>query len=203
MVKAVFFVSSLSGSGIDNCIPRFILEASSFQFEIPTNAILFFPSSRASSNSAWITLRGLLGECSARPISSKKIIEIFFFLFSTLKLSNCFLALLKIFSTPFDVLAIEPWYELKINLGKVWKRGLSEASPFIDLLINWILKDLLHPGLPTINIGILLLIATNNEKILSNKALFCAIPSSNSILPKTYFSSLNGISMKSIFGRYL
>ena len=51
-----------------------------------------------------------------------------------------------------------------------------EALPFIALYINCTLRDLLHPGLPTINIGTLLLIATNSENIFSNKARFFEIP---------------------------
>ena len=58
-------------------IPLFIFAASKAQFDIPKNAILFSPSFSSYSNFAWITFKGLLGECSARPISSKYIIEIF------------------------------------------------------------------------------------------------------------------------------
>ena len=193
----MFLISSSSGSGIDKNIPRFIFEASKVQFDMPTKATFFSPSLRSYSNSEWITLRGLFGECSARPISSKKIIDILFLLSSSLNFSNAFLAFLKTFSTPWDVLPIEPWYEFKIIPGNSLNRILFDLYPFIDLLINWTLKDLLHPGFPTINIGTLLFMATNNEKILSNNALFFAIPFSRSILFTTNNSSLWGTSKKS------
>ena len=91
-MNAVFLVSSSSGSGIDKNIPRFILDASKAQFDIPTKAIFLSPSFKSYSNSECITFRGLLGECSASPISSKKIIDILFFLSSELKLVKAFLA---------------------------------------------------------------------------------------------------------------
>ena len=47
-------------------------------------------------------------------------------------------------------------------------------------------------------IGTLLLIATNNENTFSNRALFFAIPLSNLILSTKNFSSLIGISIKSL-----
>ena len=56
--------SSLSGSGFDNVIPLFYLEASSAQFEIPTNATL------GGSRNECKTFKGLWGDISARPISS-------------------------------------------------------------------------------------------------------------------------------------
>ena len=138
-----------------------------------------------------------MGECSARPISSKYIKETTF----SWLLLNCnwvkvLLALVKTFSTPFDVLAKEPWYEWIIIFGKSLKKLFSETEPCIDLFINCILKDLLQPGLPTINIGTLQLIEINKEKIFSNKALFCAIPLSNLILFTMNFCSLNGKSKK-------
>lgn len=56
--------SSSSGSGLDNVIPLFYLEASNAQFEIPTKATL------NSSRRECKTLSGLCGEISANPISS-------------------------------------------------------------------------------------------------------------------------------------
>ena len=159
---------------------------------MPTKAIFLSPSLRSYSNSECITLRGLFGECSARPISSKKIIEILFFLSSFFNLFKALLAFLKIFLTPSEVLPIDPWKEFKIILGKPLNSGFFDSSPFIALLINWTLKDLLQPGFPTINIGTLVLIATNNENMLSFKALFFAIPFSSSIFSIIYVSSFSG-----------
>ena len=48
--------------------------------------------------------------------------------------------------------------------------------------INLTLKDLLQPGLPTINKGILLFMQTNKENKFSNNDLFFAIPSGIDIL---------------------
>jgi hypothetical protein len=58
------FKSSKVGSGLDRVITLFILEASSYQFEIPTVATF------GGSNKLWSTLRGLCGDISANPISS-------------------------------------------------------------------------------------------------------------------------------------
>ena len=57
---------------------------------------------------------------------------------------------------------------------------MNESLPFIDLNINWALKDLLHPGLPIINNGIFVFKHTKIENKFSNKALFFAIPLSKS-----------------------
>ena len=75
---------------------------------------------------------------------------------------------------------------------------LSVNSPFILFKISSKLKDLLQPGFPTINIGILLFIQQNKEKIFSNKALFLAIPLGISILSAIKFSSNFGIYKKSL-----
>ena len=77
-----------------------------------------------------MTLRGLLGECSASPISSKYIIDIILSKLSLLFFKRS-LAFLKIFNTPLDVDPKEPWNELIYNLGKDLNTILSEASPFI------------------------------------------------------------------------
>ena len=76
MVLDVFLTSFSSGSGIDKYKPRFIFDASKDQLDIPTKAIFLSASFKSYSNSECITLSGLFGECSAKPISSKKIIEI-------------------------------------------------------------------------------------------------------------------------------
>ena len=52
--------------------------------------------------------------------------------------------------------------------------------------INLTLKDLLQPGLPTINKGILLFMQTNKENKFSNNDLFFAIPSGIDILFAIY-----------------
>ena len=197
IVKAVCFVSFSVGSGIDKNIPLFIFDASKDQFEMPTKAILLSPSFKSYSNWECMTFKGLLGECSANPISSKKIKDILFFLSSSFSLLYLSLDNLKTFRTPSEVLSIEPWYEFNIIFGNLLNNKAFEELPFIALFINWTLKDLLQPGLPTIKIGILLLIVTNNENILSNKALFFAIPFSSSMLFTTYNSSFWGTSRKS------
>ena len=198
MVNEVFIVSSSSGSGIDINIPLFILAASSSQFEIPTKAILLSPSFKSYSNSEWIIFRGLYGEYSARPISSKNIIGIIFFLSSFDKFFSIFLVLENTLSTPLEVLPIDPWYELIINFGINLNNGLFDELPFIALFINWTLRDLLHPGLPTIKIGTLFIIVVNNENIFSSKALFLEIPFSNLIFLSKYSCSNFGISRKSV-----
>ena len=63
--------------------------------------------------------------------------------------------------------------------------------------INLTLKDLLQPGLPTINKGILLFMQTNKENKFSNNDLFFAIPSGGFILFAMNFCSISGISKKS------
>ena len=88
--------------------PLFIFEASKLQFDIPTKAIFLSSSFKSYSNSACITFKGLLGECSARPISSKKIIDIFLSLSLFGTFFKIFLAFKKIFCTPFEVLPIDP-----------------------------------------------------------------------------------------------
>ena len=70
-------------------------------------------------------------------------------------------------------------------------------SPLILFKIYSTLKDLLQPGFPTINKGILLLIHTNKAKRFSNKALFLAIPSGISILLAIKYSSIIGNFKKS------
>ena len=202
IVNAVSLLSSSSGSRIDIDNPLFILAASKIQFEIPTNATLFSPLFCSYSNSEWITLRGLFGECSASPISSKNIKGILFLLFSPSKFSCSLRALLNTFSIPFEVLDIEPWYAYTIIFGKFLNKSESEVLPSIDFINNCTLKDLLLPGLPTMKIGTLVFIATNNEKIFSNKALFFAIPLSIFILLMTNCSSFKGNSRKS-FSLYI
>ena len=63
--------------------------------------------------------------------------------------------------------------------------------------ISSTLKDLLQPGFPTINKGILLQMQTNKEKMFSNNALFLAIPFGISILFAMKFSSIIGNFKKS------
>ena len=65
------------------------------------------------------------------------------------------------------------------SFGKVLKSKESESSPFIDLNNNWTLNDLLQPGFPTMNNGILEVIQTNNTNILFNRASFFVIPEGN------------------------
>ena len=60
------------------------------------------------------------------------------------------------------------------------------------------LNDLLQPGFPTMNKGILLLMQTNKAKRFSNKALFLAIPSGISILFAMKYSSIIGRVRKSL-----
>ena len=79
-----------------------------------------------------MTLSGLFGECSARPISSKYIIEIILSKFFSLAF-KIFLAVLKIFNTPFEVDPNEPWKALMNNFGKDLNKKLSEESPCIAL----------------------------------------------------------------------
>ena len=67
---------------------------------------------------------------------------------------------------------------------------------FITLLISLTLNDLLLPGFPIINIGILVFTPTNKENKFSNKALFLAIPLSNSRLSAIKFSSNSGKNKK-------
>ena len=111
---------------------------------------------------------------------------------------------MKTFLTPLEVLPIEPWNELVIILGRFLKIGLFEELPFIALLISCTLKDLLQPGLPTINIGTFVLIVINRANKLSKSALFLAIPFSNSIFLAMNFCSLFGRSKKfSYFLSYL
>ena len=62
------------------------------------------------------------------------------------------------------------------NWGKDLNNVLFEAVPIIDLYKSWTLRDLLQPGLPTINKGILELTHTNKVNKLFNNALFFAIP---------------------------
>ena len=76
-------------------------------------------------------------------------------------------------------------------------KKLFVKSPFILFKISSTLNDLLHPGFPTINKGILLLMQTNNEKMFSNKALFLAMPFGISILLAMKFSSMVGNFKKS------
>ena len=76
-------------------------------------------------------------------------------------------------------------------------KKFSVKSPFILFKISSTLNDLLQPGFPTINSGILLFMQTNNEKMFSNKALFLAIPFGISILLAMKFSSMDGNFKKS------
>ena len=62
------------------------------------------------------------------------------------------------------------------TFGKFWKNSLKESFPFIGLKINWELKDLLIPGFPIINKGILVFKQTKIGNKFSNKALFLGIP---------------------------
>ena len=80
---------------------------------------------------------------------------------------------------------------------------LSELSPFIDLNNSWTLKDLLHPGFPTINKGILAVTHTNNTNKLFNNASFFAIPGGILTLLMIYFSSFKGISKKFLLKLFL
>ena len=163
---------------------------------MPTKAIFLLPSFKSYSNSEWMTFNGLFFECSARPISSKKNIEITF-LFFLFAFSKDFLALSKTDLTPSEVELKEPWYELTIILGSLLKSLLSDnSSPFIDFDNNWTLNDLLHPGFPTINKGTLAFMQTNKANIFSKRALFFAIPSFISMLSTIYFSSFFGNSSK-------
>ena len=188
------------GSGIVTVIPLFILEASNIQFDTPKNEIFLSSSFKSYSNSLCITFKGLWGECSAKPISSKYIVlilDLFSFTF------NISLAFSKIAFTPSEVLFNAPWYVLTYIFGYFWKNEFVDMLPFIALFINWTLKVLLHPGLPMVNIGIFVLIATNKENKFSNNALFFAIPFSNLTLSAIKFSSLSGIIKKSYLLSFL
>ena len=85
------------------------------------------------------------------------------------------------------------------TFGKCWKKSLKESLPFIDLKINWALNDLLLPGFPIINKGILVFKQTNIENKFSNKALFLAIPFSRSTESAIIFCIIFGKSSKSNF----
>ena len=100
--------------------------------------------------------------------------------------------------TSSDWLQREPWYLVHIKLGKCLKKVFSVKSPLILFKIYSTLKDLLQPGLPTMNKGILLLMHTNKAKRFSNKALFFAIPFGISILLAMKYSSLIGNFKKSL-----
>ena len=76
MISAVFKISSLSGSGFDKVNALFIFDASIFQLEIPTKAILNLFSSY--SNWECIAFNGLFGLRSAKPNSSKNTIAMNF-----------------------------------------------------------------------------------------------------------------------------
>ena len=107
-----------------------------------------------------------------------------------------FLAFLKMFKTPLEVEPFEPWKELINNFGKVLNKALSDESPFIALNKSCTLKDLLQPGLPTINKGTFALTQENIVNKFSNKALFFAIPFFISIFRAIYCCSRSGTKMK-------
>ena len=88
--------------------------------------------------------------------------------------------------------------EYSFMLGKNLKRLPNDEEPFIDLFINLRLKDLLHPGFPIINKGILLFIQQNNAKIFSNNALLFHIPFFNIILSTINLCSSKGYLRKSL-----
>ena len=76
---------------------------------MPTNAILLSSSILSSySNLECITFKGLFGECSANPISSKNIIDIFSLFPSFFNFSSDLEAFSKISTTSSEVLHNEP-----------------------------------------------------------------------------------------------
>ena len=193
MITAVSIRSSSSGSGNERNIPLFILLASSFQFDIPTNATLLIALS-SYSNLEWITFNGLCGDISAKPISSKNIIDITSV--TALLASPCvlfvstFVALSNNCNTLSDVDVALPWNEVTIKRGYRAKKLFCEFCPFIALHKNCTLNDLLHPGLPHIKTGILFITHTNKVNIFSSKAAFFAIPCGTSIWSIIYIFSL-------------
>ena len=125
-----------------------------------------------------MTFNGLNFDISARPISSKKIIDLIsssFSPFSFLDLNTSF-AFSNTFKTPAEVLVSLPWKVIRIILGYFLKKLFLENSPFIAAYNKFALRLLLHPGLPQINKGILVQTQTNKANILSNRALFFAMP---------------------------
>ena len=149
---------------------RFILAESSVQFDRPTMAIGGLTSIVCS------TLRGMSGECSARPTSSSSSTE-------TIEVACCWkrhaMSNWCWIAPPCDIGL--HWYGKMWIAGKSRKKALGERFPCKLLLSTCMVSVFDVPGFPTMKSGSKLSTQMHVTNRFSESASFIAMPSSTSM----------------------